>query len=736
MLACGGCLCIPSEDDRQNQLERSIVSLRVNALDLTPSTLQLLSPERLPGLRLLTLGGELVRPTDVFGWCDKVRLFNAYGPSECTPASVINCDVRDPCKAMHIGTGAGVVTWIVDKDNHDELLPPGCTGELLLEGPLVGLGYLNDAAKTAAAFIKSPKWMMRRGGGSRNNRESRLYKTGDLVKYNEDGSLVFVRRKDTQVKIRGQRVEPEEVEAILRNHGNVDDAVVVLQSRKGQDPWLAGFLTISDEKNADGQTQRFDHARGTSGSTELKVRSWGDQFDGQTYDTIDMMQPELIGRDFIGWTSMYDGRPIDNSEMNEWLDDTISTILDGDSAGHVLEIGTGSGMMLFNLASHGLESYVGVEPSERAVNFVCKAAKCFPGLANKIHIIKGTAKDILHPHMPISPNLVIMNSVIQYFPNEDYLLDIIQYLVHLGSVETIFLGDVRSYALHKEFLATRTLHIVRDDVSLEDSSQILRNLEKVEPELLLDPGFFTSLSSRISGVAHVEIVPKRMKAINELSSYRYSVLLHINRQHQHAPTHQVQEVPLDNWIDFTVNNLHRRAVSDMLNGKWPANTVAISNIPFSNISYEREIVRALKKTPGNNSTRNKSNWLSILHQKSQSRPSLSALDLAELAHQASCKVDISCARQRSQNGGLDAIFHHPSSITNNNNPPCKPLFRFPTDHESYAASSHKKFSTQPLRHRLETKIQKELQSTLRSSLPLYMLPHSLTILEKMPTTHT
>lgn len=460
MLACGGCLCIPSEDDRQNHLERSIVSLRVNALDLTPSTLQLLFPERLPEVRLLTLGGELVRPIDVYRWCDKVRLFNAYGPSECTAASVINCDLVDPCKAMHIGKGAGVVTWVVDKDSHDELLPPGCTGELLLEGPLVGTGYLSDADKTTAAFIEDPRWM-RYGRGSRTN-QHRLYKTGDLVKYNEDGSLVFVSRKDTQVKIRGQRVEPGEIEAVLRNHRNVDDAVVVLQSRKGQDPWLAGFVIILDEDDTVAQTQGLSDAEATSESTELKNQSWGDQFDGQTYDTIDKIQPESIGRDFIGWTSMYDGKTINVGEMNEWLDDTISTLLNGGSAGHVLENGTGSGIMLFNLVDHGLESYIGVEPLERAVSFVYRAAKPFPDLADKIQVIKGSAKDVLRPDMPISPNLVIMNSVIQYFPSEDYLRDIIRYLVNMESVETIFLGDVRSYALHKEFLAARTLHIVRE----------------------------------------------------------------------------------------------------------------------------------------------------------------------------------------------------------------------------------------------------------------------------------
>ena len=727
MLACGGCLCIPSEEDRKNHLERSIISLHANALDLTPSIIQLLSPEKLPEVRLLTLGGEPLRVADLHSWFGKVRICNAYGPSECTPTSTINCDPLDPHKATHIGKGAGVVTWVVDPEDHNALLPPGCTGELLLEGPLVGLGYLNDTVKTAATFIKDPKWLLR-GSASQTGRHGQLYKTGDLVKYNEDGSLVFVSRKDTQIKVRGQRVEPGEIEAVLRNHENVDDAVVVLQSQRGQDSCLAGFVTISDDKDAVKQAQRFGDSKQTSQQNEQKVQSWEDQFDGETYVSIDMIQPEVTGKDFVGWSSMYDGSEIDKGEMNEWLDDTISAILNGGSAGHVLEIGTGSGMMLFNLANHGLESYIGVEPSARAVDFITKTGKSLPALADKVHMFKGTAEDIFRLDKPIFPSLVIMNSVIQYFPSHDYLLNIIQHLVDLGSVETIFLGDVRSYALHKEFLATRTLYIAKEDASLKEFGHILRNLEKVEPELLLDPGFFTSLPGRLSGVRHVEILPKRMKATNELSSYRYAAVLHINTRDQQGQTQHVQEISQDSWIDYTSKGLDRYSVSDLLSDSSGAATVAISNIPYSNTMYEREIISALEKP--SDGTGNSGNWLSALHQNLQRHTSLSAFDLAELAQQAGYKVQISWARQYSQCGGLDAVFHRCG--TNKNGHGTRTLFHFPTDHEGRAYHS---LSSKPLRQQMETKIHEALEKMLRSLLPSYMVPQSITILNKMPVNH-
>ena len=124
-----------------------------------------------------------------------LRICNAYGGTECTFNSTINWPASDPTNAINIGTGAGLVTWVVDAQDHDRLLPPGCDGELLLEGPLVGAGYLGDPEKTASTFIKPPSWLIRgRIGQGQKGQHGQLYKTGDLVRYNRDGSLKFLGR--------------------------------------------------------------------------------------------------------------------------------------------------------------------------------------------------------------------------------------------------------------------------------------------------------------------------------------------------------------------------------------------------------------------------------------------------------------------------------------------------------------------------------------------------------------
>lgn len=87
----------------------------------------------------------------------------------------------------------------------------GPVGELWLEGPLVGRGYLNNAEKSDEVFVEDPDWLIK-GGPSQPGRHGKLYKTEDLVRYDSDGAIIFVGRKDNQVKVRGQRVELREVD--------------------------------------------------------------------------------------------------------------------------------------------------------------------------------------------------------------------------------------------------------------------------------------------------------------------------------------------------------------------------------------------------------------------------------------------------------------------------------------------------------------------------------------------
>ena len=176
-------------------------------MDVTPSVLRLLSPEAIPSVKTITVGGEPLTRKDVERWAQNVQLINCYGPAECSycvTASEVLSNRSDP---VNIGRGLGVICWVVDPGDHRKLVPIGAVGELVVEGPLVGCGYLHNQQITTKAFITdSPPWLNRLG------RTGTLYKTGDLVRYSMDGSLRYIGRKDTQVKIYGQRLELGEVE--------------------------------------------------------------------------------------------------------------------------------------------------------------------------------------------------------------------------------------------------------------------------------------------------------------------------------------------------------------------------------------------------------------------------------------------------------------------------------------------------------------------------------------------
>lgn len=217
-LSVGACLCIPSDADRINDLSGAIRKMRVNMAHMTPSVARVLEPDIIPALEVLGLGGEAISAGDSAIWSKTTKVVNAYGPSECTVGCTINSDVGAESHKPHIsiGKGVGATTWIVEQTDHEQLVPIGSVGELLIEGPIVGPGYLGEPEKTAAVFINDPKWLLV-GSATKPGRKGRLYKTGDLVRYDTDGTILFVGRADQQVKLRGQRIELAEIEYNMRD---------------------------------------------------------------------------------------------------------------------------------------------------------------------------------------------------------------------------------------------------------------------------------------------------------------------------------------------------------------------------------------------------------------------------------------------------------------------------------------------------------------------------------------
>ena len=235
----GGCICIPTEHERINDLAGAIVRMQVTAACLTASVVRILHPEEVPCLETISCGGEMLLQEILQRWADKVKIVNVYGPSECTIWCTAQIEFKADSPANNIGRAlVGAQIWVTDVNNHDRLCPIGCIGELLIEGPVLARGYV-DAEQTKKAFVENPRWAVGEPGQVR-----RFYKTGDLVRYHPDGTVSFIGRKDTQVKVNGHRIELAEIEHYLSLYPMVRQSVVLLPPSGIYSKQLAAVVVI------------------------------------------------------------------------------------------------------------------------------------------------------------------------------------------------------------------------------------------------------------------------------------------------------------------------------------------------------------------------------------------------------------------------------------------------------------------------------------------------------------
>ncbi|MFN2576066.1 MAG: amino acid adenylation domain-containing protein [Pyrinomonadaceae bacterium] len=188
-------------------------------------------------VRLVIIGGEKASADRVTAWHNKVRntvrLVNSYGPTETTVAATV-CDLKpgNPSVSGAVPIGRPLKnTTVYVLDRSLQPCPVGVAGELYIGGPGVARGYINRPDLTAEKFIRNP---------FADDSGNRLYRTGDVVRYRVDGSLDFIGRVDNQIKIRGFRVELEEIEQALRSHQDVKDCVVVF--REDRDARLIAYV--------------------------------------------------------------------------------------------------------------------------------------------------------------------------------------------------------------------------------------------------------------------------------------------------------------------------------------------------------------------------------------------------------------------------------------------------------------------------------------------------------------
>jgi thioesterase domain-containing protein/acyl carrier protein len=255
LLHGGRCVLYPGRVPEMDRLQQTLQSRGVNALWLTASLFNLVidtRPEILKTVATVLTGGEALSVPHVRKALEalpNIQLVNGYGPTEST---TFTCCHRIPkilpeqLTSIPIGRPIGN-TQVYILDSRLQLVPIGVAGELFIGGDGLARGYVNRPELTAERFVHNP---------FSEDLTSRLYRTGDICRWLEDGTIEYLGRVDDQVKIRGFRIELGEIESVLRNHPQVRQAVVMVREDVPGQKYLAGYVVLDGKGNVDGEGLR------------------------------------------------------------------------------------------------------------------------------------------------------------------------------------------------------------------------------------------------------------------------------------------------------------------------------------------------------------------------------------------------------------------------------------------------------------------------------------------------
>src|SRR5579871_4290087 len=236
-LCSGASLVLPGREEvlAGDELLRVMKEREISVITLPPSVLATLPPGEMEHLRTLVVAGEACGADLAGRWANQCRMLNAYGPTEITVCATVSGALKRAEKPDIGHPISNMQMYVLDEDM--KLTPTGVTGELYIGGAGLARGYLNRPEMTAERFVPNP--FTKRAG-------ERLYRSGDLGRW-RDGVLEFLGRMDNQVKVRGYRIEPGEIEAAIQELSWIIDAAVITQEDQSGQKRLVAYVVTKEQ---------------------------------------------------------------------------------------------------------------------------------------------------------------------------------------------------------------------------------------------------------------------------------------------------------------------------------------------------------------------------------------------------------------------------------------------------------------------------------------------------------
>jgi amino acid adenylation domain-containing protein len=666
-----------------------ILSERVTVLSQTPSAFRhfmrvegVLDVSSSQVLRLIVFGGEVLDIELLRPWFDKYgdqhpQMVNMYGITETAVHSTYRLltqeDLAQSSKSVIGQPLRDLQIYLLD--SFLQLVPIGVPGEIYVGGNGVTRGYLMQPDLTAERFLPDP---------FSTHPGERLYRSGDLARYLENGDLEFLGRIDHQVKLHGFRIELGEIEARLRTYPAIQDAVVLLVGEK-DNPQLAAYIVSG----------KLSLATGTV--------PWNLLIEERMHDVFDDEASTILAGSIARRLSTYTGLPFSSKEGNEWLDAVLMRVLALQPA-RMLEIGSDISQLHLFLAPY-CSFYCGINIAHTTYGAAQEtdAISFLPPSPHNLPDLKGQKFDV-----------VVLHSIIQYFPNEEYLLTVLKDAFNVVAPDgKIFLGNIRNLMLLTDFHTSVEYHRAQDAMSIQQLQKRIQEGIDNEQELTVDPAFFWKLERLFPQISRVEVQMARGTEQNEFTRFYYDVTLHLGPQCETKP------LPCADW---RAQKLTLRKMQQWLMDERPE-AMHVIGIPNLRLSQETELQGILRDQSCSIETvgalREIMRNFAVAGIDPEDIWSLSEVD--DIPY--SIELCWSTAPQRPN--CFDALFRHLDS-------PSTIRWQSAFPEEDAVQVREKQYTNTPVRKHLVHIHIPALRQYLKQSLPDYMIPSTFISLEAFP----